>query len=211
MISALPGKRVPCSACHFPLEVAESGGWEERKCGICQTGQSVLVFPAIRGIAASPVAADATAEEGQATCFFHEGKPAVVPCGNCGRFLCDLCDLQIDKNHVCTLCVQAAREERPSSRAKPKIQVRDRIFLPQNMAVLLAFYSPATFFGLYLVFLSAPAAIYYSIRYWNHGGGIQRRGQWRFVVSLVMGLIQIASIAGIVIMIVWAWAKERGG
>ena len=35
--------------------------------------------------------ADALLSEGESSCFYHPNKRAVVPCDQCGRFLCTLC------------------------------------------------------------------------------------------------------------------------
>lgn len=205
---AAAGVRFPCAECRLPLTLDEGAEWQELQCPTCRSRQSVLAFPALRGLpgsAAPAVAPDRV--DGQAACFFHAEKPAAVPCGTCGRFLCDLCDLRIDKAHICTLCLQAARDERAPVKAKagPKVRLRDRTFLPQNAAILLAFYSPLSVIGLYVLFLTAPGAIWYSLRYWKHGGGVQRRGRWRFVVSLILAAIQLAGIVAIVSAIVLAW------
>lgn len=167
-----------------------------------------MVFPAIRGFSEAPPAAIPPGSDDFASCFFHAGKPAAVPCEICGRFLCDLCDLRLDKAHLCTLCVQAAQEEKTPAGAKPISQVKDRTFLPQNLAMGLAYYFPATIMGLYVIFLSAPAAIYVGIRYWNHPGGIQQRGRWRLVLSMAMASLQLLGLMGVAAAIVWVWLKS---
>lgn len=173
----------------------------------CHARQSALIFPAIRGFSAAPPAPTPAGADDFAACFFHAGKPAAIPCDICGRFLCELCDLRLDKAHLCTLCVQAAQAEKTPAGAKPISQVKDRTFLPQNLAMGLAYYFPATIMGLYVIFLSAPAAIYVSIRYWNHPGGIQQRGRWRSVLSLAMASLQLLGLVGLVVAILWVWLR----
>ena len=47
---------------------------------------------------------------GEAACFYHAEKRAVVPCDACGRFLCALCDVTLGEKHYCPACLQTARE-----------------------------------------------------------------------------------------------------
>lgn len=199
--------RVTCTSCQFPIPVEASPDWVERECPSCHFKQVSVVFPAIRGLAPA-VKAAAPVVDGLAACFFHAAKPAVVPCGICGRFLCDLCDINIEKRHLCTLCLQAAQEEKSPVGAKPVEQVRERTYLPQNMALILAVYGPLSLMGLYVMFITAPAAVWISIRHWNHPGGIQRRGRWRLVVSLLAALIQIAGMIALAAVI---WIGVRKG
>jgi hypothetical protein len=52
-------------------------------------------------------AAEAALVAGEAICFFHPTKKAVVPCDRCGRFLCALCDLPMGSAHFCPPCLEA--------------------------------------------------------------------------------------------------------
>lgn len=65
------------------------------------------VFPALL----RPIAAGRTAEpivlEGEAGCFYHPEKKAEVPCAECGRFLCALCDVELNDRHLCPSCLEA--------------------------------------------------------------------------------------------------------
>lgn len=177
----------------------------EQICPGCRARQTAWVFPAIRGRASEAPADAGRIDEGQASCFFHAEKPAAFPCDSCGRFLCSLCDLVIGEGHFCTVCFQAAKGKRPAPHSGLNARARESLFLPQNLAMLLAFYAPATLAGLYVMFLTAPAAVYVSIRYWKHPGGIQRRGRWRFAACALMGLAQIVCVIAFAVMMVKAW------
>ena len=54
---------------------------------------------------------EAIVVEGEAACFYHPGKRATVPCGVCGRFLCALCDLELNGRHVCPACLETSRRK----------------------------------------------------------------------------------------------------
>lgn len=203
----MPANRVHCLVCKSTIPAENSADWMEQDCPACHARQSAVVFPAIRGIFVPPPTAAPAEADGFASCFFHGGKPAATPCDMCGRFLCDLCDLKLDRSHLCALCVQAAQEEKSPTGAKPITQMKDRTFLPQNAAMALAFYLPITLAGLYVIFLSAPAAMYFTIRYWNHPGGIQQRGRWRSVLSLAMASLQVLGLLAAVALVYWTWDK----
>ena len=46
-------------------------------------------------------------ESDQASCFYHPNKKASVPCDNCGRFLCALCDVDFGGRRLCPACIEA--------------------------------------------------------------------------------------------------------
>ncbi|MFM8358972.1 MAG: B-box zinc finger protein [Verrucomicrobiota bacterium] len=67
------------------------------------------MFPAYRRPAArGPAATPATGPTG-ASCFVHDGRPAVAACDQCGRFLCAVCELELDGQPWCAACLAAAR------------------------------------------------------------------------------------------------------
>jgi hypothetical protein len=203
----MSANRVQCSECHFSIVAAESADWIEQECPSCKSKQSALIFPAIRGISAPSLSGTPKVTEGLAACFFHAAKPAVIPCDVCGRFLCGLCDLKIGESHLCTLCLQSAQDGKTPADAKPLTQVKEQTYLHQNMALILTWYAPISIVGLYVMFLTAPAAIFISIRYWNHPGGIQQRGKWRFILSILMGLTQIVCVIALAAVIYAATLK----
>lgn len=78
------------------------------ECPSCSRPTQIILFPAFD----RPVAAGTTAEkvvmDGEATCFYHAGHRAHVPCDACGRFLCALCDLDLNGRHFCPQCLEVA-------------------------------------------------------------------------------------------------------
>lgn len=201
--------RVHCGSCRFPIPVEIGTDWVVKECPTCRHNLVAMVFPAGAAMDAGPVRAVDAVSDGMAACFFHAERPASVPCGICGRFLCELCDLRIDKRHLCAVCLQSAQEEKAPAGDKAADRVRERTFLPQNMAIIMGVYGPLSIIGLYLMFITAPAAIWLSLRHWNHPGGVQRRGRWRMVVSLLAGLAQLAGMIAL-IAFVWSALSKAG-
>jgi hypothetical protein len=76
-----------------------------------------------------------------ASCFFHPQKKAAVACESCGRFLCDLCDLEFDGRHICPNCLSAGRK-------KGALKNFDQFRLSwTGVALLVAIVPPCMFVG----------------------------------------------------------------
>ena len=91
---------IACPACGaaWPPERCNTG--REEPCPGCARPTAVLVFPALYRPAENTTAA-VVAPPGDAACFYHAGKLAVVACEACGRFLCGLCDIEFNARHLC--------------------------------------------------------------------------------------------------------------
>ena len=75
------------------------------------TGTIVEIFPAMF----HPVGNNSTGEKitsaEEAACFYHPQKRASVPCDSCGRFLCALCDVELNGQHICPNCLQSGKKK----------------------------------------------------------------------------------------------------
>ncbi len=200
------GTKVKCSHCggDFPLESA--AGWTEKPCPICQEKLRVYAFPAIQGPLVRRSGAAVAAMEGEAACFFHPHKRAAIPCDGCGRFLCTLCDLQFQGRHFCAACLdRAQRVGNGDAGAEPVLAeagelLKEKVFLHHNFAWVLAFYSPLTLFGMYLLPLTAPTALWFSLRHWKRRDGFQIRGRWRAWASAVLAGLQLTLLAALAVI-----------
>lgn len=102
---------LPCPACRRPLPNDAHGLAALSACPSCGEELEAIPFPALgRGVPVGSVAEPTAAPE-DAACFQHPGKRAVVPCDACGRFLCALCDLEIEGSHLCPTCLEAGRRK----------------------------------------------------------------------------------------------------
>jgi hypothetical protein len=100
---------VVCTRCGEPLPVEAGGLAAPARCGRCQAEFMVAVFPAIGRDAASGQRPELVVADGEASCFYHPVNRAVVPCESCGRFLCALCDVELDHHHCCPSCLEAGQ------------------------------------------------------------------------------------------------------
>jgi len=65
----------------------------ETACPTCGSENIVRAFPAM--FAERAAAAPEAALTGEAACYDHPGKRAVAACQQCGRFVCQLCSVEL--------------------------------------------------------------------------------------------------------------------
>lgn len=141
------------------------------------------VFPAFHRIPETSAAGTAVQIPGEAECFNHPGKQAVVACSACGRLLCSLCEIQLEENTLCIHCLQTGKE-------KQKIaSLENRRILYDTLALVLAFW-PMLF--IFPTLITAPAVLFITIRHWKSPGSILPRSRLRFVLAFVLALLQVA-------------------
>ncbi|MEN9575022.1 MAG: hypothetical protein RL514_2877 [Verrucomicrobiota bacterium] len=172
---------VSCAECRTPLSELFNAG-ELRACPGCGTPTLVEVFPALFRARTVGAAAETIRTEGDAGCFFHPQKKAIVPCEGCGRFLCALCDVELHGQHLCPACLEVGRKK---GRLKNLENHRD---LHDRTALLLATV-PALLLWPSLV--CAPAALFVVFRYWNAPGDYVRPGKSRFILAGILAGLQV--------------------
>jgi hypothetical protein len=153
----------PCPACGMPLQV-EVFPALFRRINPGQSGEIIMV-------------------DGESSCFYHPQKKAILPCQGCGRFLCALCDCELNGQHFCPACLETGK-------TKGKIKsLENRRTLYDSIALSLAVYPLLIF---YFTLVTAPVALFVAIRYWNAPRSIIRRTRVRYVVAIVLASMQIA-------------------
>jgi hypothetical protein len=153
----------PCPACGVPLQV-EIFPALFRKINPGQGGETVMV-------------------EGESSCFYHPQKKAVLPCDGCGRFMCALCDCHLNGRHFCPVCLETGK-------TKGRIKSLDnQRTLYDGIALSLAIYPLLIF---YFTLITAPMALFVAIRHWKSPPSLVRRSKIRFVVAIIVALLQIA-------------------
>ena len=70
----------------------------------------------------------------------------------------------------------------------------------------LGFFIPMIYFW----FLTGPAAMFVSIRYWNAPSSLVPRNKWRFIVAIVLALAQLIGFAFMAFAIVLALRGNPG-
>lgn len=174
---------VSCTKCRQPLPPEFFNRQETRPCPSCSSLLRVEVFPALFHAPAAVNAGERVLVEGEAGCFYHPQKKAVLPCEECGRFLCALCDVELNGRHLCTACLESGKK-------KGKLKsLQDRRMLYDSMALTLAVV-PILVWPFTIV--TAPATFYVAIRYWKEPMSLIPRTKSRFWVAMFIAALQIA-------------------
>ncbi|MGH9620733.1 MAG: hypothetical protein ACRD45_13660 [Bryobacteraceae bacterium] len=162
----------------------------ETLCPSCYSGLTIELFPALFR---KPEAIDAQVlapAEGEACCYEHATKRAVSLCNRCGRFLCALCEVEIEGAIWCPACLES-KQGAARLRALEK-----RRTLYDSVALALSIW-PAVL--LYPVIVTAPTAIYLAIRHWKTPSSLIPRKKWRFAAALTIACVELALIALLVV------------
>jgi uncharacterized RDD family membrane protein YckC len=179
-----------CPRCQrVELQPTESGTIQ---CSACMTSFQVEVFPALFREPEPERDAELIVVEGEAACFNHADKKATLPCHGCGRFLCAVCDCTLNGDHYCPACLDAGATKGKIPQLEARRPKRDSIALSLAVLPILVFYP---------TFITAPVAIFLSIRHWNSPRSIVPRSRIRFVIAIVFSLLQILGWIAIVYFI----------
>ena len=103
-------------------------------------------------------------------------------CDGCGRFLCALCDLELDGRHLCPACLQSAKKKG----GIPQLDNRRTIY---DSAALSLGLLPLILWPLTLV--TAPAAIWLAILSFFRPSSVVPRTRIRAYLALVVGLLEL--------------------
>jgi DNA-directed RNA polymerase subunit RPC12/RpoP len=195
---------IACPNCGRSLPPEVINAAELRFCPACNSNLLVRVFPANSRAKAVIAPAALALAEGDASCFHHATKRAVSSCSQCGRFLCALCEVDLSGQILCPSCLE-------SGGAKKKIRNLENHRTLWDTTALLLGASPLLlpFPMLYFIFLTGPIAIFLSIRHWKSPSSLIPRTKWRFIVAIVLGLLQVGAVAAIVALLCYSSRAYR--
>jgi len=184
---------VKCSKCQAFLFPEPFNTGQFSPCPSCGAPLAVEVFPAILQTP-SAAAAEPLLVEGQSSCFYHPAKKASIVCQGCGRFLCGLCDLELNGRHVCPACLEAGQKK-----SKYKDLENTRV-LWDHIALAAAVFPLLCFWG---TIIGAPYALYLILRYRKAPCSITGRSSVAFVAAGVLAVLELAGwVAGLIYWIV---------
>jgi hypothetical protein len=172
-----------CTKCSTPIPAEFVNTGKLQACPGCDAPLLLEVFPAAFRETAKGQGGEALLADTEASCFYHPAKRAAVVCAGCGRFLCSLCDLELEGAHYCATCLQAAQEKNKIASIENRRTLYDVIVFQLGLVGLLIFYfSPFT----------APAAIYLTVKHWRSPQSIVRkRSRWRMIVGVSIAVLQL--------------------
>ncbi len=173
---------IACTKCEAALPPALYNAPEPGRCPGCGAVEEVEIFPAALCPPGPGSAGEAVLVDGEAGCFYHPAKKAVVPCESCGRFLCAVCDVEMNGRHLCPGCLESGKKKGQFK------QLENRRTLYDSMALALALYPMII---IWLTIITAPIALYIAVRYWNAPLSVVRRSKWRAGLAITIALLQI--------------------
>lgn len=158
-----------------------------QRCPGCGDSLQIEVYPAFFRRTVPSTEETVPLIEGDSTCFYHVSKKAVLPCEGCGRFLCTLCDCELNGQHLCPRCLEAGQ-------SKGKIKNLDASRKQwDTIALSLAVLPVATLIFWVFSIVTAPMALFIAIRYWNAPRSIFHRTKIRLVLAIVISVVEIFS------------------
>jgi len=181
----------------MPLPDRALANGDQARCGLCGTENQVRVFPAALRPAAT--VRPETALDGEATCFDHPAKRAVAACRHCGRFVCQLCSVELGDEIWCPSCVTARAGQAERANLETSRTLHDSVALTVPLLSLVMW--PLTI-------VTGPGAVVYSIVKWRAPLSLVRPNRWRFVAAILIGL---AEVAGWLLLIVYTLTRARAG
>ncbi len=189
-----------CPSCSgaLPSWFAQSARTESF-CPNCLSRITLEVFPALFRTPAALEASHSGLTGGEACCFEHSTRLAVDACHRCGRFVCTLCEVNMQGQVWCPSCLQL-------DKAEPAVEQlsRHRV-LYDSIALALATWPLLTF---YFAALTAPIAIFVVARYWKRPTSLIPRNKWRFVVALILALLELGFVVMVIVIAVLAATRR---
>jgi hypothetical protein len=174
-----------CPKCSAPWPATAAELALLTACPACGKAARVTAFPALFRPAATTAAkpAEQVLSEGEASCFYHPAKRAVVPCGGCGRFLCALCDVKLGDRSLCPSCIEAGRTKGRLTELEPSRTLWDTSALVLAVVPLILCYP--------ISLLTAPAAVVVALVGRKKPSSVIPRGRWRLWTGLILAVLQI--------------------
>jgi uncharacterized paraquat-inducible protein A len=177
---------IHCPKCQVALLPHAFNQGDFAPCATCHTPLQMEIFPALFRRPEAGQAGETILTEGEAGCFYHPQKKAVLPCEGCGRFLCALCDCDHRGQHLCPSCLETGRTK---GKIKSLENKRTRY---DNLALALALFP---FLIFYFTIITAPMTLYVTLRYWKAPLGLTQRSRIKLGIAAGIATLQIAGWA----------------
>jgi hypothetical protein len=182
-----------CTQCRaaVPIDLINFG--DLAHCPSCNTEIEVEIFPAFFRPPARGSFGEALVVETHTSCFFHAQKQAAHVCATCGRFICSLCEMDLEGQHLCPPCLEAAQKTGKIKSLESRRVLHDTIALNLALLGILLFY---------FSFITAPLALYLAIRNRNAPPSLIGTSKVRRGLAIVLSSLQILGWIALVIFLV---------
>ncbi len=171
-----------CSACNTDLPADFGAASEFSACPGCRVQLRAEIFPALYkpqrlGELARPVV-----DANDASCFFHPEKQAATACEGCGRFLCALCDLDLNGHHYCPQCLRSGQKK----------ELFESYRVSYASMALFCAAMPILIWPLTLV--TAPFSLFFAIWGWNKSPSLTgKKRRLSSIAAIFLSLLQVAA------------------
>jgi hypothetical protein len=173
-----------CPHCSGPLPVDLFLAGRSCRCPACHSQVEAYVFPEFHR-AASVRCQIHLAQEHEAVCYFHSRYRAKNHCANCGRFLCEICAINVGNRELCAECLAQLRKQ------KNETGLIHYAALFDNVSLFLVTAPVITIFFWFLTIFSAPVSLFLSFYYWSRQWNLLPRSRFRFVLAILFSLTLI--------------------
>jgi hypothetical protein len=124
--------------------------------------------------------------DSESSCYFHAGKRAAVACDQCGRFLCALCDFDLNGRHLCPRCLESGERE-------GRLEELERSRTRYDRLVWAMLILPVVFFpALFLAPMTAAAALGLAIWKWHAPASRVHRTRLRLAFAMPVAVLELA-------------------
>lgn len=141
-----------------------------------------MPFPALQAVPTTPHIEKVVAE-GQAGCYVHPENLALDVCASCGRFICEVCQIELGNRRLCASCLMRDQQ----SKSIPELDSRRILY--DEIAFSIALLSILLY--CFTIF-TAPVVIFMVIRYWNHPGGAKGNSRIKLSIAFAIALLQLS-------------------
>ena len=180
-----------CPRCLTPLDIPLRDSMRANTCPVCEARVITHVFPALLRPARVAPRRDTAALTDESTCFNHAAKRAVAVCDDCGRFVCNLCDVPVSgtAGHQCVACFeQSLKREVGPDLSTSRTHMDEVALTVAAMGALIFYFAPITL----------PVVCWLILRYWREPQSVVPRSRWRFVVAGLLVLVQLAEVGSLI-------------
>lgn len=184
-----------CASCDSGLATPERAGAVALPCPVCRQQSLAWIFPALFRDGGSTPAGQRIIEESQSSCMNHPQKQAESVCDSCGKFLCALCAIEWNDEHLCTACIQHRKDSNHEGAYQTSYTHYDSVAL---VVVLLSLaFLPMFGVGGFL----APVTFYVAWRYWREPWRPVPYHKWWMVLALVLANLIVVICVGFAVFL----------
>ncbi|MFP4541537.1 MAG: hypothetical protein ACLFR7_07900 [Opitutales bacterium] len=185
--SARSGPPLPCAACGASLRLGQYTDDGRLDCSSCGRRHEVALAPALLRAASETERVGELAQDDEATCFYHPERRAVAACEASGRYLCELCRVEVNGHVYSMEAFQTLRAGGQDARFLVEETRYDRGALMLALLPLLS-----VFLVGFTIFTGPMAMVLAIFALTRRVKGPVGRGPWVAIAALLLGLGQTA-------------------